>query len=75
MASDEGKKWLEAAGATVEGDGLVAVSPLATYSGEGLEAVADQTLRTPCIVAPNPGGAGFAVAGDADADGVTTYYV
>ena len=33
MLSDLHKKWLVAAGATIEGDGLVEVSPLVSYNG------------------------------------------
>ena len=46
------KKWVEAAGATVVGTGMVFVSPLASYAGEGLAALHGTTLRTPCIVKP-----------------------
>ena len=42
--------WLAAAGARVEGDGLVEVSAAASYAGEGLESLAGATLRAPLLV-------------------------
>ncbi|KAA0145603.1 hypothetical protein FNF28_07850 [Cafeteria roenbergensis] len=50
MASDEARRWLEAAGATVEGEGLVELSPLVSYGGEGLEALAGATVSAPCCI-------------------------
>jgi hypothetical protein len=48
------KKWVEAAGATVAGTGMVFVSPLASYGGEALTALRGATLHTPCLVRPGP---------------------
>ena len=39
-----------AAGATIEGDGLVEVSPLVSYNGEGLESFSGKTVKTPCLI-------------------------
>ena len=50
MLSDLHKKWLVAAGATIEGDGLVEVSPLVSYNGEGLESFSGKTVQTPCLI-------------------------
>ena len=52
MLSDLHKTWLTAAGATVAGDGLVEISPLVSYNGEGLESLNGKTLQTPCYVQP-----------------------
>ena len=41
------RKLLEDAGATIEGDGLVEISPLLSYAGENLESYANQRLVTP----------------------------
>jgi hypothetical protein len=49
------RSWLEAAGAHVEGEGLVEVSPLVSYAGEGLNVVAGHTFHTPCAVLPSVG--------------------
>jgi hypothetical protein len=48
------KKWVEAAGATVTGTGMVFVSPLVSYAGEGLSALRGATLHTPCVVRTGP---------------------
>ena len=50
MLSNLHKEWLVAAGATINGDGLVEVSPLVSYNGEGLESFAGKTLQTPCLI-------------------------
>ena len=39
--------WLQAAGATVVGDGDVEVSALVSYAGEGLEKIAGKTIEVP----------------------------
>jgi hypothetical protein len=52
MAADMYKKWVATAGATVVGTGMVFVSPLASYAGEGLAALHGAVLHTPCIVKP-----------------------
>ena len=50
MLSNLHRSWLINAGATIEGDGLVEVSPLVSYNGEGLENFAGKTLQTPCLI-------------------------
>jgi UDP-N-acetylglucosamine/UDP-N-acetylgalactosamine diphosphorylase len=47
LLSEEGRRWLEAAGVTVEGDGLLEISPLVSYGGEGLDVLAGSTLVRP----------------------------
>ena len=42
--------WVTAAGARIEGEGMVEVSPAASYAGEGLEALRGAVLRAPCLV-------------------------
>lgn len=44
------RKWLQAAGAKLEGEGVVEVSATVSYAGEGLEAVAGSTLRAPLLL-------------------------
>ena len=44
------KDWVVAAGATVLGTGMVAVSARVSYAGEGLDALAGATLHTPCVL-------------------------
>jgi UDP-N-acetylglucosamine/UDP-N-acetylgalactosamine diphosphorylase len=44
------RKWLQAAGAVIEGDGYVEISPLITYEGEGLETYAGVTIKTPAYL-------------------------
>ena len=44
------RAWLLAAGAEVEGAGVVEVSAAVSYAGEGLGAVAGQRLRAPLLL-------------------------
>ena len=44
------RRWAQAAGATVLGEGLFEVSAALSYSGEGLEAMKGRTYTTPCHV-------------------------
>ncbi|KAL9089235.1 MAG: hypothetical protein Q9165_005803 [Trypethelium subeluteriae] len=49
----QGKKWLQAAGATVTSEGEedgVEVSPLISYAGEGLEFLNGQTIKAPAVI-------------------------
>lgn len=42
--------WLQAAGVTLAGEGLVEVSPLVSYRGEGLECLRGATLTLPVLI-------------------------
>ena len=42
--------WVLAAGGRIEGEGVVEVSPAASYAGEGLEGLAGVVLQAPCLV-------------------------
>ena len=44
------RRWAQAAGATVLGEGLFEVSAALSYAGEGLEAMKGRTYTTPCHV-------------------------
>jgi UDP-N-acetylglucosamine/UDP-N-acetylgalactosamine diphosphorylase len=50
ISSTQCRSWLEAAGVTIEGEGVVELSPLVSYGGEGLDALAGATLTAPCYV-------------------------
>jgi UDP-N-acetylglucosamine/UDP-N-acetylgalactosamine diphosphorylase len=52
MISALHRRWLAAAGAVVEGpeDAIVEVSPLASYGGEGLGALAGKRIVAPALV-------------------------
>lgn len=50
LLSAEYAKWLASAGVEVKGDGLVEVTPLASYGGEGLHGLAGKVLVTPLLV-------------------------
>jgi UDP-N-acetylglucosamine/UDP-N-acetylgalactosamine diphosphorylase len=50
LVSSEHRRWLCSAGATITGDGLVEVSPLVSYNGEGLTALAGVTISSPLLV-------------------------
>ncbi|KAL1921069.1 uncharacterized protein VTP21DRAFT_11704 [Calcarisporiella thermophila] len=43
-------RFVNKAGATVEGDGDLEISPLVTYSGEGLSQLHGKTIKTPAII-------------------------
>lgn len=50
---NQGKRWVEATGAIVEGETAdigVEVSPLFSYGGEGLEKVSGRTIRAPAVL-------------------------
>jgi UDP-N-acetylglucosamine/UDP-N-acetylgalactosamine diphosphorylase len=52
------RKWLLAAGAAVEGEGIVEVSAAVSYAGEGLAALEGRQLRAPLLLlAPGEAGA------------------
>jgi UDP-N-acetylglucosamine/UDP-N-acetylgalactosamine diphosphorylase len=44
------RRWAQAAGATVEGEGLFEIAAALTYAGEGLEAMKGRTYTAPCHV-------------------------
>jgi UDP-N-acetylglucosamine/UDP-N-acetylgalactosamine diphosphorylase len=44
MINQQSRKWAEAAGATINVDGLFEVSPLVSFKGEGLESLSGQTI-------------------------------
>ncbi|KAA8575441.1 hypothetical protein EYC84_004601 [Monilinia fructicola] len=50
---DQGKRWVQAAGATVVGENAedgIEVSPLISYGGEGLENLKGQTITAPAVL-------------------------
>ncbi|TVY32003.1 UDP-N-acetylglucosamine pyrophosphorylase [Lachnellula occidentalis] len=50
---DQGKRWAQAAGATVVSSGTddgIEVSPLVSYGGEGLEKLKGQTITAPAVL-------------------------
>ena len=51
MVLDAHRRWLAAAGASVEGGVPVEISPLASYGGEGLAALAGRTFAAPTLIA------------------------
>ncbi|KNE61707.1 hypothetical protein AMAG_06509 [Allomyces macrogynus ATCC 38327] len=51
---DQHRRFLAAAGATVEGDEGVEISPLVSYGGEGLETYKGKTLTGPMHLEPEP---------------------
>ncbi|KAJ6442940.1 UDP-N-acetylglucosamine pyrophosphorylase [Purpureocillium lavendulum] len=46
----QGRRWLEAAGATVVAEGGVEISPLISYGGEGLEKLKGTTVTAPAVL-------------------------
>lgn len=43
-------RFVKAAGGFVQGDGSLEISPLVTYSGEGLEMLKGVTINTPKLI-------------------------
>ena len=47
---EQGKRWATEAGATVEKDGGIEVSPLFSYGGEGMEKLKGTVIETPAVL-------------------------
>jgi UDP-N-acetylglucosamine/UDP-N-acetylgalactosamine diphosphorylase len=43
-------RFVKAAGATIQGDGSLEISPLVSYAGEGLEVLKGVTIKTPKLI-------------------------
>lgn len=65
--------WVTAAGGTVTGDGLLAISPLVSYGGEGLAALAGTTIATPASIKKRTDGGSGLIEGPPAADGTAVY--
>ena len=59
------RQWLVAAGATIEGDIDVEVSPLVSYSGEGLASLAGRSFTVPTLIAGSDEDVSAAIPGTA----------
>lgn len=67
------REWITKAGGRVVGDGLVAVSPLVSYYGEGLEGLAGTEVRAPCVIRKRKDGGSGLLETAPLADGAFSY--
>ena len=47
LLSAQSRRWVEACGGEVQGDGILEISPRVSYEGEGLEYLRNNSLATP----------------------------